>query len=126
MFNDYLSHTVNTLFFMYQEPFNHDWDTRLIQLLDEGKVISASRHCVTFSLHGMSYDVWVSNRWYSYGYLYEMDGKYVPKYLQYRPRFHTMRRLNQLHGKMLLGECSPRNDDVNAGWMQKIKPGNAE
>lgn len=103
MFHDYLRHIGNTLFSMYQEPFNADWDAQLIKLMDEGKVISASRHCVTFSLHGQGYDVWVSNRWYSYGHLYEVNGQCVPKRLQYRPRFRTMRSLNQLHGKFIMG-----------------------
>lgn len=95
---------------MYQEPFNADWDAQLIKLMDEGKVISANRYRVTFSLHGQSYSVWVSNRWYSYGHLDEVNDQCVPKCLQYRPRFRTMRRLNQLHGKFMGGSFTVEGD----------------
>ncbi|MGO3569154.1 MAG: hypothetical protein ACTIOQ_15080 [Serratia grimesii] len=104
MFNDYLRHICNTMFFMYQRSFNSGWDTRLNHLMNEGEIISVSRYRVTFSLHEQNYGVWVANRWYAFGHLDEVDGKGTLEDLQYRPRFSTMRRLNQLHVKAFMGE----------------------
>lgn len=97
MLKDYLQHIGNTMFSMYQEPFSHDWDICLTRLMDEGEVITATQHLLVFSLHGKSYGVWTCNRWYSYGHLYEVNAQYAPREFQFRPRFRTMRRLNQLH-----------------------------
>ncbi|ECI0119917.1 hypothetical protein XS87_04465 [Salmonella enterica subsp. enterica] len=93
MLKDYLCHIANTLTGMYQLPFSQEWDARLNKLLDEGVLLSVGEYTATFSADENTVEVWIANRWYSFGELYRLDGEYVSPSCQHRPRFRTMRRL---------------------------------
>ncbi|EBN8660567.1 hypothetical protein ACK1DB_001181 [Salmonella enterica] len=93
MLKDYLCHIANTLTGMYQLPFSQEWDARLNELLDEGVLLFVGEYTATFSTGEHTVEVWITNRWYSFGGLYCFDGECAPQHLQARPRFRTMRRL---------------------------------
>ncbi|ELZ7139484.1 hypothetical protein AB7T60_004950, partial [Salmonella enterica] len=70
MLKDYLCHIANTLTGMYQLPFSQEWDARLNKLLDEGVLLSVGEYTATFSAGEHTVEVWIRNRWYSFGELY--------------------------------------------------------
>lgn len=49
---------------------------------------------------GEEYLIWVGNRWYAYGHIYSIGGKFIKRNQEFRPRFRTMRRLHDLHMKL--------------------------
>lgn len=92
-----ISHIENTIFGMYQKPFSSDWDNRLNEAITHGEVVRAGEHTIEIKHNGILMSVWVSNRWYAFGHLHYINGKFVPEELQYRPRFKTMERLFALY-----------------------------
>ncbi len=52
---------------------------------------------IRFNYEGEEYLIWVDNRWYSYGHIYSIGGKFIKNSQEFRPRFRTMRRLHNLH-----------------------------
>ena len=102
----YIGHAFRTVFRFYQMPYSKEWDTVLNELLDaleKGKVSAEIRnHCLRFSFEKGVYEVWVANRWYAYGNLYAKQEANVhwrndiPREYQYRPKFSTMIRLNDV------------------------------
>ncbi|MBJ9236996.1 hypothetical protein GHV37_20380 [Citrobacter koseri] len=91
---DYLCHSANTVFGMYQQPFNREWDGMLRRILEAGKLLNISDHTITFHCGGDVFEVWTSNRWFSFAHLYRLNGEYIAEHLQARPRFSTMRHLH--------------------------------
>ena len=96
---DYLCHIVNTILGMYFYKFSDEWDKLLSALLDdeENWLSVGGGSCVlqiATEEHVLS--VWVENRWYSFGYLCELDGQYMDRQYAARPRFRTMRRLHDI------------------------------
>nr|EGP3877108.1 hypothetical protein [Salmonella enterica subsp. enterica serovar Durban] len=94
MLMDYLCHIGNTLFCAYQMPFSQEWDDKLNELLDEGILLFADECTATFSIGEHTVEIWIANRWYAFGEIHRLDGKYKPRFTGYRPRFRTMRRLH--------------------------------
>lgn len=102
----YIGHAFRTVFRFYQMPYSEEWDTVLNELLDSlenGKASAEMRdHCLRFSFEKEAYEVWVANRWYAYGNLYAEQKDNVrlsfgiPDECQYRPKFSTMIRLNDV------------------------------
>ena len=102
----YIGHALRTVFQLYQSPYSKEWDTLLNELLDALEKGKASgemhHHCLRFSFEKEAYDVWVANRWYAYGNLYTEQKANVrlsvdiPDECQYRPKFSTMIRLNDV------------------------------
>lgn len=92
-----VSHIGNTVFRMYQKPFSRDWDKRLNEVIEHGKVVRAGEHTIEIQHNGIVMSIWTSNRWYSFGNLHYINGKYVPEELQFRPRFKTMEKLWELY-----------------------------
>ena len=102
----YIGHAFRTVFRFYQMPYSEEWDTVLNELLDsleKGKASAEIRnHCLRFSFEKEIYEVWVANRWYAYGNLYAEQNANVrlsfgiPREYQYRPKFSTMIRLNDV------------------------------
>ena len=102
----YIGHAFRTVFRFYQKPYSEEWDTVLNELLDaleKGKASVEMRdHCLRFSFEKDTCDVWVANRWYAYGNLYAEKKTNVslslgiPDKCQYRPKFSTMIRLNDV------------------------------
>lgn len=93
---DYFCHVANTVFCMYQKPFSEQWDLRLQHIIEDGEVLSVSEHVITFACDGDVLEVWKSNRWYSYGTLYRVNGEHINSRLEARPRFRTMRQLHSV------------------------------
>lgn len=102
----YLGHSFRTVFRLYQIPYSKEWDTVLNELLDaleKGKASAEIRsYCLRFSFEKEVYEVWVANRWYAYGNLYAKQkanvswSNDIPREYQYRPKFSTMIRLNDV------------------------------
>ena len=102
----YIGHAFRTVFGFYQMPYSKEWDAVLNELLDaleNGKCSAeVDNHCLRFKFQQQLYDVWVANRWYAYGNLYEMlkadaqRGNKISREYQYRPKFSTMIRLNDV------------------------------
>ncbi len=102
----YLGHSFRTVFRLYQMPYSKEWDAVLNELLDSlenGKCSAEIRsYCLRFSFEKEVYEVWVANRWYAYGNLYAKHkanvhwSNDIPREYQYRPKFSTMIRLNDV------------------------------
>lgn len=102
----YIGHALRTMCGLYQKQYSKEWDTVLNELLDALEKGKASakihNHCLQFSFEKGVYDVWVANRWYAYGNLYAEQKDNVrlsfgiPDGCQYRPKFSTMIRLNDV------------------------------
>ena len=102
----YIGHAFRTVFRFYQKPYSEEWDTVLNELLDALEKGKASaeicNHCLRFSFEKEVYEVWVANRWYAYGNLYAKQkvnvdwSNDIPHEYQYRPKFSTMIRLNDV------------------------------
>lgn len=102
----YIGHAFRTVFGIYQMPYSKEWDTILNELLDaleKGKAsVEMHHYCLRFSFEKEAYDVWVANRWYAYGNLrakQKANGHWnndIPCEYQYRPKFSTMIRLNDV------------------------------
>ncbi|EFK4081716.1 hypothetical protein EY011_11800 [Shigella flexneri] len=90
-----LGHIARTATGFYFRPFNKVWDEHLQQILDEGVLESTNKHAV-FWLYGDIYEIWISNRWFAYGFLFCLNGQFVAPADAYRPRFRTMYRLHQM------------------------------
>ena len=89
---NWIYHILNTIFFMYQQPYNKDWDKKLNELLDEyGSNVVVSRYCATLG----EYDVWIANKWYAYGNAYMKNSVSVGRRYEFRPKFRTMLRLDK-------------------------------
>ena len=88
-------HIINTVMRLYQMDYNKQWDLKLNELLDNIK----SLEDVTLENHTVligSYEIWISNKYYSYGYARSIGDRFVPEYLEFRPKFSTMKRLDKL------------------------------
>jgi len=102
----YIGHAFRTMLRLYQMSYSKEWDTVLNELLDSlenGKCSAEIKnYCICFKFEKEVYEVWVANRWYAYGNLYakHKDNVHwsigIPREYQYRPKFSTMIRLNDV------------------------------
>lgn len=102
----YIGHALRTVFRVYQMPYSKEWDTVLNELLDtleNGKCSAEIKnYCICFKFEKEMYEVWVANRWYAYGNLCAEQKANarssfdIPREYQYRPKFSTMIRLNDV------------------------------
>ena len=102
----YIGHVFRTMLRLYQMPYSKEWDTVLNELLDaleNGKCSAeVNNYCLRFKFQQQLYDVWVANRWYAYGNLYQMlkadaqRSNNISRKYQHRPKFSTMIRLNDV------------------------------
>lgn len=92
-----ISHIGNTVFGMYQRPFPSDWDKRLSEAIEHGRVLNTTEHTIEIQHNENVMSIWVANRWYAFGHLYYINGRGVPSELEFRPRFKTMERLWDLY-----------------------------
>lgn len=100
--NDYLCHAANTVFGWYHLPFSEEWDEMLDDMISRWSMIEVTDLTIKFiDYKGKTYEVWVGNRWYAYGNLYTINGRHIKWRQAFRPRFRTMRRLHNLHMRML-------------------------
>ena len=92
-------HIMNTVFGLYSKSYNEQWDVILNELLDSIKsleeVILENRTVLIGS-----YEVWISNKYHSYGYAWSINGEWTPRTLQFRPKFSTMKRLDKIVSKL--------------------------
>lgn len=89
----YFFHLLRTVFGFYQKPFSSEWDSRLNEIIDSGSIVEAGEHTVIYQMGSDVIEVWISNRWYSFAHVYLVNGKFVSKEFQNRPRLNTMIRL---------------------------------
>lgn len=102
----YTGHLFRVVFRFYQNPYSKEWDTVLNELLDSlenGKCSAEIKnYCICFKFEKEVYEVWVANRWYAYGNLCAKQkananwSNDIPREYQYRPKFSTMIRLNNV------------------------------
>lgn len=69
----------------------------LNDILDKGLIMEVDELTIKINYEGEEYLIWVGNRWYAYGHIYSIGGKYIKRNQEFRPRFRTMRRLHNLH-----------------------------
>lgn len=89
----YLAHPIMVITFGYQERFSAGWDSELNRLMDSDPNPEIGRHTAKFRIDGSEYEVWIANRYYSYGHIYRVDGVEAPKAMRNRPSLRTMLRL---------------------------------
>lgn len=100
----YIAHLFNTIFCMYQKEYNKKWDIKLNKLMDEdwegakldlqlGEELKVTPDAYTLSFGDVQ--VWVGNKWYSYGYRYSAFDK-ISWWESCRPSIHTMMKLDRL------------------------------
>ncbi|WP_343463527.1 hypothetical protein [Pantoea sp.] len=89
----YLAHPIMVVTFGYQERYSAIWDKELNRLMDSDRNPEIDRYTAKFRVDGGEYEVWISNRYYSYGFIYRVDGIAAPKSMRKRPSLRTMRRL---------------------------------
>lgn len=86
----YMSWAYSTLFgALYQYEYCSVWDKQLNELIDRGDC-SLGYKTLKFS----NIEVWISNKFYAYGYTYS---DITPR----RPSIKTMFRLHDIHTKLL-------------------------
>lgn len=86
----YLSVLINTWCgLLFQQKFNKKWDTELNTLMDNNwqSAVLMGEYTIKFN----SVEVWVRNRYYSYGHNYSHG-----RSSEYRPSIKTMVKLNRL------------------------------
>ena len=98
---NYIYHTLNTIFGMYQEPYSDEWDEKLNLLLREGTIERFDNYTIDFHFKGSIYTVWAGNAYYSFGHLYARNGNLLLSRLQFRPKFRTMLKLKKLKEQLL-------------------------
>lgn len=94
----YIRHAYLIVFNGYNRKYNEEWDTALNKLLDMVEdnadvdvVLSA------YTLRIGKYEVWISNKWYSYGYLYNPYlNSSDRETMEFRPKLKTMLRLDRI------------------------------
>ncbi len=89
-------HIIRTVTGFYDAPFSHAWDEELSSILNEGELLDANGYVATFAHSGNIYEVWVANRWFAFAELYCLNGEYIERRKERRPRFRTMYRLHQM------------------------------
>lgn len=92
----YVKHFFRLLFNDYIEPYSKEWDTQLNQMLTKGTIQSVCPHTVTIIYKGVVYRVWINNKYFSYGYLWAVNGRFLRVEEFRRPKFRTMLRLEKL------------------------------
>lgn len=89
----YLAHPLMVITFLYQQRFSSGWDRELKRLMDSDPNPEIGRHTAKFRTDGREYEVWIANRYYSYGFIWRVDGIQAPKAMHKRPSLRAMRRL---------------------------------
>ena len=91
----YASWALNTWFgIFHQQEYNAEWDEKLNELLDREDECKIGKYDLTIG----NCEIWVANRWYSYGLLRRVGGNIVNS--EYRPSVKTMVRLAKLEDKL--------------------------
>ena len=92
---EYICHGVRSLLGAYLRPYNRLWDEKLKWYLDGGEVIprfnsNIRKYCTAaITKEGKTIEVWIANKFYSYGYLYKRG---LP---EYRPSIKAMLLLDK-------------------------------
>ncbi|EGG6362797.1 hypothetical protein HI999_000764 [Salmonella enterica] len=118
MLFDYLCHIGNTLFGLYFHEYSSEWDSKLTYLLDnfdllDSATISESECCIEICYRGNCYLIWVANHWYSYAWLYEVNGLEIKDHLRRRPSFRTMRRLHLIVSTLIATRRAAEQARIN-------------
>ena len=90
----------------FQRPYDAQWDARLNDILSNWKRVSRDEYSISFTDGTTDVEVWVSNEFYAFGYMYleyPANAPYVDRWdirrnslhKEYRPSFKTMLRLYQ-------------------------------
>lgn len=85
------------LFGMFQKKYCHMWDMKLREISCLADDLTVSDHTVQFIVGDIKYEVWISNRWYSYGYLWQVNDKSISRLMRNkRPSIAMMIKLDRL------------------------------
>lgn len=91
-----LRHVCNTLLGLYQYKHCPAYDALLNRILDEGVPEKCGDYTIRFSLGGEYYNVWIANKFYAYGHLYQGGAGPCA-----RPKYKTMMRLYELERRLM-------------------------
>lgn len=92
----YIDWAVSTWFGLLSDSgrYSKEWDKKLNQILDTGDF-----EFDEYLLHYKNIEVWVSNRFYCYGYITVVGGKWMME--KHRPKVSTMVRLAMLQDEWI-------------------------
>lgn len=98
MIGFYFEWAVSTSFGLcYQEPFGKEWDKKLNELLDTVPHAEATMRSYTLQIGNC--EIWVGNKYYSYGHLNKYFAGSVrywhDDHVEQRPSIRTMRKLSK-------------------------------
>lgn len=94
----YFAHPLMVITFFYQRRYSSWWNDELNRLIDADPHPEIGEYTAMFRVDGKKYEVWITNCYYSYGYIHRVDDKHAPREVQKRPSFRTMCRLAKLIG----------------------------
>lgn len=105
-FKLYVGWAIGTFFgALHQYPYCDIWDKKLNELIDAGNA-KMGYHTLIFN----NIEVWVSNRFYSYGHIYRAGIK------AHRPSIKTMIRLAKLQDSLVKTD----KDIIHVEYLDKI------
>ncbi|WGE31021.1 hypothetical protein PHA77_18530 (plasmid) [Edwardsiella tarda] len=82
-----------------QHDFNDGWDAQLRVLIDKGVFVNIDKYTVSLKYDDVIYSVWIGNKFYAYGYLWEKTigekKTRIPKCMYFCPAESTMKKLCQ-------------------------------
>lgn len=85
----------NKCYFSSLYPFSKQWDKKLNELLDKGKVVGLSQHCLDIKYNDNVYSVWVASYPYGYGKLFSFNSIYLDSAVYMSVSIATVDRLYQ-------------------------------
>ena len=92
----YLQCVIYKAFGLMNNKYDHEWDAKLNQILNEGSSFSLGDHVLTVSHNGTKYDIWVSNYPYAYAECYKVNENSVSNLAKFRPKISTMCKLRKM------------------------------
>lgn len=95
-----LTHILNTIFNFYQRKFNLEWSNQLSKIIDCHDSVKITEYAVIFTVNSVDIEVWIKNKFYSYGYARYVDKGMVDFKCQFRPSFKVINKLNNLELKL--------------------------
>lgn len=112
VFSEILLSVRNFIFF--QQKYSAGWDSIVKEMIENWNVTSVDEYTITFAKGEETREVWIGNRFYSYGYLYRANGEYVPIGLWNRPSVKAMLKIDEI--------VSSENDRKLHEVMKKLFP----
>ena len=91
---------MNKIFNMFQKNKHESYDKFLKNLMDNAEDIKITRHTIMFKYDNKTYEVWIANKFYSYGHLHTVDNKFVEIQFRFRPSYKIAKEFYSLEKKL--------------------------